>query len=269
MIIKNKGGFKQGYNSITEMDGKDHDIMMDFGILKLSSGATHSETAEKEKAILLLYGEVELEWDGQKTVIKRGSYLDDDPWTLNVPSKISVKITGIAPDSELAVMKTDNPKQFAPKLYTDEDCRIELRGKGQMNEAGTRIVKTIMDVSITSDSNFMLGEDVQYPGKWAGFPSHSHEQPEIYYYKLSPENGFGLLKLGDEGIVLEHNDTVKILPNLVHPQVAAPGYAMYFLWVIRHLEGDPYITPTFEKQHLWVEEPDAVLWPDKSTKEQA
>ena len=263
MIIKNKNGFKQGYNSITDMDTKDQDIMMDFGILKLSSGLTYSDNSEKEKAILLLYGEVELEWGDKKAVIKRGSYIDDNPWTLNVSSNTGVKITGISQDSELAVMRTHNDKQFESRLYTDKDCRIEIRGKGQMNEAGTRIVKTIMDVSVTTDSNFMLGEDVQYPGKWAGFPSHHHEQPEIYYYKLSPENGFGLLKLGDEGVVIEHNDTVKILPNLVHPQVAAPGYAMYFLWVIRHLDGNPYITPTFEKEHLWVEEPDAVLWPDK------
>ncbi len=263
MIIKNKDGFKQGYNSITDMDGKDKDIMMDFGILKLSSGAAYSENAQKEKAVLLLYGEVELAWDDQKTVIKRGSYLDDNPWTLNVPSSTGVKITGIAEDSELAIMKTTNPKQFEPKLYTDQECRIELRGQGQMNDTGTRIVKTIMDVSITTDSKFMLGEDVHYPGKWAGFPSHSHDQPEIYYYKLSPENGFGLLKLGDEGVVLEHNDTVKIYPNVVHPQVAAPGYAMYFLWVIRHLDGNPYVTPTFEEEHLWVEAPDAVIWPDK------
>ena len=121
MIIKNKEGFKQGYNSITEMDGKDQDIMMDFGILKHSSGATHAENSKKEKAILLLYGEVELEWDDQKRVIKRGSYLDDNPWTLNVSSNTAVKITGVSPDSELAVMKTTNPKQFPSKLDTDQD----------------------------------------------------------------------------------------------------------------------------------------------------
>jgi len=263
MIIKNKDGFTQGYNGITDMDGKDQDIMMDFGILKLSNGSTYSDGSQKEKAILLINGEVELEWDGKKKVIKRGSNIDDNPWTLNVSSYTNVKITGIAQDSELAIMKTENAKQFESKLYTDKDCRVEIRGKGQMNEAGTRIVKTIMDVSITKDSNFMLGEDVQYPGRWAGFPSHHHEQPEIYFYKLYPENGFGLLKLGDQGVLIEHNDTVKILPNQDHPQVAAPGYAMYFLWVIRHLEGNPYIKPTFVKEHLWVESPNAAIWPDK------
>ena len=103
---------------------------------------------------------------------------------------------------------------------------------------------------------------MHYPGKWSGFPSHSHAQPEIYFYKFYPQNGFGLLRLGEEGVLLEHNDTVLIEPNKVHPQVAAPGYAMYYLWVIRHLEGNPYIKPDFDPQHLWVEQPGAKYWPD-------
>ena len=152
---------------------------------------------------------------------------------------------------------------FPSKLYGSKELVNEVRGKGTMNETGTRQVRTIIDYSINSDSNFMIGEDVQYPGKWAGFPSHSHDQPEIYFYRFLPENGFGLLKLGDEGVCLEQDDTCIIPCNLVHPQVAAPGYAMYFLWVIRHLEGNPYLGPDFEEQHLWAGEPDAKIWPDR------
>ena len=54
-----------------------------------------------------------------------------------------------------------------------------------------------------------------------------------------------------------------VVPVGVHPQVAAPGYAMYYIWVIRHLEGNPYIKPDFEAQHLWVEQPGAKYWPDR------
>ena len=71
------------------------------------------------------------------------------------------------------------------------------------------------------------------------------------------------MKLGDEGVCLEQDDTVMIPPNLVHPQVAAPGYAMYFLWVIRHLEDNPYLGPDFEEKHLWAQEADAKIWPDR------
>ena len=62
---------------------------------------------------------------------------------------------------------------------------------------------------------------------------------------------------------LRQNDTVKILNSVTHPQITAPGYAMYYLWVIRHLDGNPYITPTFVPEHLWVTDPNAKIWPDK------
>lgn len=58
-----------------------------------------------------------------------------------------------------------------------------------------------------------------------------------------------------------NNSTVLITKKETHPQTTAPGYAMWYLWVIRHLENDPYITPTFLPEHLWVTEPGAEMWP--------
>jgi 5-deoxy-glucuronate isomerase len=212
---------------------------------------------------LILYGQIEIVWEGRTERVSRESFLDDNLWCLNVPKGVTVKVTGIAEDSEVAVIRTENDRNFKPAVRSGDAVIKEVRGKGSMNETGTRIVRTAQNVDLSPDSNIMFGEDVHYPGKWAGFPSHHHDQPEIYFYKLQPENGFGLMKLGDEAVLLEHNDTVKIAPNLVHPQVAAPGYAMYFLWVIRHQEGNPYIQPTFEEEHVWVEKPEAKYWPDK------
>ncbi len=262
MKLKAKGQFQPGYNMITEYNGHCKEMMMDFGILKMSKGTTHDDNTELEKIYLLLYGEVEIEWENQKRVLKRGSFLDDDFIALNVNKTVAIKVTGISNDAEIAVIRTENDTNFESVVRDKSNSVIEKRGEGYMNDAGTRIVKTLMDKKISPESNIMLGEDVHYPGKWAGFPSHSHNQPEIYYYKFYPENGFGLVKLGDEGVLVEHNDTIAINPDLVHPQVAAPGYAMYFLWMIRHLEGNPYISPTFEEEHLWVEKPGAKYWPD-------
>lgn len=264
MKIKGTKSFPFGYNSITEVDGKDADIMMDFGVLKLGNGTRYDDESKREKVFLLLHGKVELSWGKETKVIERKSFLDDDPITLDAPSGVTVSAVGLADESEILIVRTYNDKQFEPVLY--EKCRIEHRGKGTMNEAGTRIVKTVMDYSITQSSNFMLGEDVQYPGKWAGFPAHHHEQPEIYFYRFDKPQGFGLVKLGDEGVLVENNDAVKIYPSTDHPQVAAPGYAMYFFWVIRHLENNPYIKPVFVKEHLWLDDPNAVIWPEKEAK---
>lgn len=255
--------FVFGYNAITDLRQKHQEMKMDFGILKLNENMVFEDDhPELERVYLLIYGKVEIEYDGNKVVAERGSYLNENIWCINTPQGVKLTVKGLAADSEIAVMRTENDKKFEPVVRCGDQIVNEIRGKGFMNEAGTRIVRTAQDVRLSPDSNLMLGEDVHYPGKWSGFPSHSHKQPEIYFYKFYPKNGFGLLKLGDDAVLLEHNDTVKIQPQLVHPQVAAPGYAMYYIWVIRHLEGNPYIKPDFEEQHLWVEQPGAKYWPD-------
>jgi 5-deoxy-glucuronate isomerase len=35
---------------------------------------------------------------------------------------------------------------------------------------------------------------------------------------------------------------------------------MWYLWVIRHLDGDRYRQPIFVDEHRWVQEADADIW---------
>ena len=113
------------------------------------------------------------------------------------------------------------------------------------------------------DSNLVLGEVIDFPGKWSSYPPHHHPQPEIYFYKFLPENGFGHAELGEDVYKVRNNDAILIHENLTHPQVAAPGYAMYYIWVIRHLENNQYVNPIFVPEHAWVMEKDAAIWPGK------
>ena len=261
--IRQNGPFTYGYTAITNMEEIQHNTNMDFGILKLESGQAEKSAEQKERAYLLVQGEVTFEWENHKEVAKRVNCFDEDPWVLHVPQNVEVVITGISENSELAVTKTTNEKAFLSKLYTQEECRSEERGKGTMKETSTRTVRTVFDYSNAPYANLVLGEVIDHPGKWSSYPPHYHPQPEIYYYKFNPEQGYGFSELGDDVLKLKNNDTVKILDNATHPQTTAPGYAMYYLWVIRHIEDKPYITPTFVPEHLWVTEPDAKIWPDK------
>ena len=45
-----------------------------------------------------------------------------------------------------------------------------------------------------------------------------------------------------------------------HAQAAAPGYGMYYAWVIRHLPGQPYGVPEFTAEHAWTMQPGARIW---------
>ncbi|MCG8569758.1 MAG: 5-deoxy-glucuronate isomerase [Spirochaetes bacterium] len=264
--IRNKSGFRAGFNEIVTQKGSYNEYLMDFAMLKLEQDQFYENQLGQERAFLLIYGKVQFEWNEQNQEVNRPNFYDYDPYCLHTPAGVKVKITGLSADAEIAVHQTENEKTFAARLLTPDDIRIEIRGKGTMQGTGERLVRTIIDHGMNPQANLMLGEDMHYPGRWAGFPSHYHPQPEIYYYKFYPQQGFGLMKLGNEGVLMEQNDTVLIPPNQDHPQVAAPGYGMYFLWVIRHLEGNPYLQPIFVDEHLWTEQTDADIWMPKDDK---
>ena len=55
--------------------------------------------------------------------------------------------------------------------------------------------------------------------------------------------------------------------GLDHAQVSAPGYGMYYLWVVRHLPRRPYRGFTFSPEHRWLLDPAQQGWlpPDVAT----
>ena len=260
---KGAAEFEFGYNMMSEMGGIHGDMLMDFGVLRMSKGQVFEDTPALEKAYLLVYGAVKLEWEGHIEIIGRENCFDNAPWVLHLPLNIGVKITALADDSEITVHRVENNTNFSSKLYTPEECHDEYRGAGTMGETSTRIVRTVFDKSNAPWSNLVLGEVIGFPGKWSSYPPHHHPQPEIYYYKCNPQNGFGYCDLGSEVLKVQNNDTVFITEGHIHPHVTAPGYALWYMWVIRHLDGSPYTAPTFLPEHLWVTEPDAPIWPGK------
>jgi len=60
--------------------------------------------------------------------------------------------------------------------------------------------------------------------------------------------------------VTRNNDTIIIPGRKVHPQTSAPGYRMYYLWAIRHLENNPYKGFEFREEHKWLLNTNAKVW---------
>lgn len=263
MIIKQNGPFKTGYNPITNIDDKENNTMMDFGILRLTKGKKEVNAENKERAYLLIKGEVNFRWGSSSKTVKRDSFLDENPWCLHVPTGEKVEITAVSEEAEISVTKTYNERKFDSKLYSNTECRAEEFGKGTLGETSTRIVRTIFDLSNADYSNLVVGEVINFPGKWSSYPPHHHPQPEIYFYKFYPEQGFGYSEYGEEVFKARNNDAAVISEELTHSQVAAPGYAMYYVWVIRHLENNPFDKRIFVPEHTWLLNKDAKIWPDK------
>ena len=259
-----KNKIRNGYNSIAEINKKHSDMLMDFGVLILNHGESYKiNENEKEVSVLLVTGDIKLTWNGKVEHISRNNFLNEGPWCLHVPKMTEIKISA-GKESEIIIQKTDNDKHFESKLYTPKECRSEIFGEGVLDETSNRTVRTIFDYHNAPYSNLVIGEDINHPGRWSSFPPHDHPQPEIYHYKFMREQGFGVSIIEDEAFVVRNDDTVCIPPGTVHPQVTSPGYPMWYCWMIRHLENDPFIERYFRDEHKWLLDPNVKTWPEVS-----
>ena len=67
MRLHQKEPFTAGYQSITELGGKHSEMLMDFGILKLTAGMEFTDEKPLERVFVLLYGEIEVEFGGKRS----------------------------------------------------------------------------------------------------------------------------------------------------------------------------------------------------------
>ena len=190
----------------------------------------------------------------------RYSVFDQEPVGFMVSKNSKVCVENLGAIAEIIEIKTFNPRDFKPQYIFPSNVTIEERGKGLLGNTAYRLVKTIFDKKNAPDSNLVIGEVVNLPGRWSSYPPHHHLQPEIYFYKFQPKQGYGFAQMGDEAVKVKHNDAIKILNGIDHPQVAAPGYVMWYLWVIRHLPDNPYLGFEYNLEHQWTLDKKAKIW---------
>jgi 5-deoxy-glucuronate isomerase len=197
-------------------------------------------------------------------VIALEALLDEEPVALHVPSGVKVTITAKDGEAELAVQAVANDRYFTPRLWLPGEYRSERFGEGTLQDTSTRLVRTIFDAATAPESGMVLGEVVNHPGKWSSYPPHDHAQPEVYHYRFFPQQGFGHAECEDEVFKVRHLDSYAIPPGVTHSQCAAPGYVMYYIWMIPHLPGDRFGPDSriFRREHEWVMDSGAPIWPD-------
>ena len=143
-------------------------------------------------------------------------------------------------------------------LYTPETIQVQHAGaNGELMGCMRREIKTFFDYDNAPFSKMVLGEVLNFPGKWSSYPPHHHPQPEVYFYRFDHQHGFGAGFANGE-IYRTGQNGLAVINHGFHSQCAAPGYAMCYAWGIRHLEGDPWLkTRIDDEEHAWLWKPDA------------
>ena len=249
---------KHGYNAMTTCES---DMMMDIGYQVMDENEiVEFEDTLKETAFVILTGEVEVHWDDRAEVMRRDSLFDENPYCLHVPHSKKVWLKAHK-RSEVLIQKTVNESDFAPVFYRPEDVQADVFGEGMWNGTAERTVRTSFDYDNAPYSNMVNGEVINSPGRWSGYIPHNHPQPEVYTYKFDKPQGFGACFIGDNAFKISHNSWSELSSGYMHPQVTAPGYAMWYSWMIRHLDGDPWKkTRNDLPEHTWLLDPNAKIW---------
>lgn len=245
---------ENGIKSVCKIGELHPEMMMTIFVKKFKPDEVFSlKDGACETAFLILKGDADIEWNNEKRNMKRLNPFEKTPYCLHIPKGIEVKIKA-NDETEILVQKTENENDFSPVFYTPETVLYQEFGKGQWGGAGHRICSTVFDYDNAPYSNMVLGEVFNQPGKWSSYPPHHHPQPEVYYYQFDKPQGFGACFIGDNVYKSTNGSAAFITDGNDHEQVTAPGYSMCYIWMVRHLKGDPWYKTSrfYSDEHEWL-----------------
>ena len=229
-------------------------MMMDILVYQLKKGQTKVfSKPNKEIAILLLQGSVKFSTDNLSVVGKRKNVFEDGPYVIHVCKDKKIKVTALT-NCEILYQSTTNNKIFKSKIYRPKDILHQVGGQGVLEGTMLRDINTVFDYENAPYSNMVLGEVLTRQGRWCSYVPHHHPQPEVYYYKFLRPEGFGGCFLNENVYYIKDGSCCYINGGSTHVQSTAPGFAMYYAWMIRHLKNNPWNkTRIVDKRYKWLE----------------
>lgn len=243
---------RYGKKILTRTEGPFADTMMNITVYRMKKGESMSFVSDlEERAVLLIQGSVMFFWPDGKVSASRNSFLKDGAFCLHVAKGVKAGVTALGP-SEVLVQSTENERDFESRFYTPQNCVEETFGQDQFEGKAQRTVRTFFDYHTAPYSNMVIGEIIIPQGGWSSYPPHQHPQPEVYYYRFEKPQGFGASFVGQEVHMIRDGSFCAIPGGQTHPQVNAPGYPMYYVWMIRHFDGYPWTERIFAPEHTWL-----------------
>lgn len=232
---------RSGEKLLTTYDNEYKDMRMDIRVYRVNAGETKSFGKKSEEtAILLLKGSIVFVFNGREECATRQDVFTEGPWCVHICEEQELSVRALV-NSEILVQCTKNDKKFPVEFYRPEDAPWSYSCKDKYGGMAARRVNTIFDHDISPASNMVLGEVLNDKGNWSGYLPHRHLQPEVYYFKFDRPEGFGASFVGDEVYKSTDGSFSAIPGGKLHPQAVAPGFQMYTCWMIRHMDGSPWL----------------------------
>jgi 5-deoxy-glucuronate isomerase len=189
-------------------------------------------TGEHETALICLGGAASIETSGQTRALAKydGLYVPRDTSFAVTPGPAGCDLAEIS-----APVSGRYPVQFIPFAAVRQDPGLHFTAGGP---AAKRDLNVIVGKNVQA-GRLMAGVTFSEPGNWTSWPPHEHAAmlEEAYLYIDMPRPAFGvqLVYTSDrspELATIVHEGDIVLMPQGYHPNVAAPGGSINFLWMM-------------------------------------
>jgi 5-deoxy-glucuronate isomerase len=231
-VVRNTAGQKGRTRSVApDLTAARH---LHYGRIILDGGADtlEFETGGLETALICLRGSATVRAGGASHALARYD-------ALYVPRDSSIGITPGTDGCDLAEIaapvERTHPVQFVAfkDVQRDSGLHFAAGGPGSRRELNVLLGKNV------EAGRVMAGVTFSQPGNWTSWPPHEHAvlAEEAYLYIDMPAPTFGVQLVytnprePELATIVREGDVV-LMPQGYHPNVAAPGGSINFLWMM-------------------------------------
>ncbi len=235
--------------------------LIGLDLADLAPGETLETAGDLETVAVVLGGVVDVQAGGRPLgqAGGRSNVFEAPGHAIYAPPGIPLRIVARGPvQLAVATAPAGDASPSEARIIGPSDQRLAEVGSGNW----ARSVRTILGPEHAA-GRLLLGETINPPGNWSSYPPHKHDRQappdevrleEVYLFKVDPAGGFGVqvhYEDGSEEAFVVKDDGVAVIRSGYHPVVAAPGYSLYYLWI---MAGDGrQMIPHFDPAHAWVQ----------------
>jgi 5-deoxy-glucuronate isomerase len=236
---------------------------IELGLLNLEGDQTWQAPEDDQETVVLIMGgrcRISSEAGDWRDLGQRENVFAGKATAAYFPPGFAFSVQAAGP-VEIAVCRAPATCGPSPTLVRPDEVNVRVVGADNWQRDVHDVV-----VNQVGAHRLLVGETYNPSGNWSSYPPHKHdvdelpdesELEEVYHFRLDPPQGFGVQRLYtedgeiDEAHTLRDRDTV-VIPKGFHPVVAAPGYRLYYLWV---LAGEKRVmAPRDDPAHSWMKE---------------
>ena len=237
-IVRNTGSRKG--RSVSVAPGRTAARHLHYGRIVLDAGQTLSfATDDRETGLVCLKGSATVTVEGKSYALARYD-------ALYVPRDSAIALEASDAGADLAEVaaqvESRYPVQFVDFDEVQKDSGLHFATGGPSNQ---RDLNILIGKNVQA-GRILAGVTFSAPGNWTSWPPHEHAAmlEEAYLYIDMPYPAFGIQLVytnpqePELATIVREGDVV-LMPQGYHPNVAAPGSPINFMWMMAaHRERD-------------------------------